>query len=87
MSHYPPTLTMRWEWMPASKRWRVTWTLKDPGRSTPFVHWVMVDVQEPITVLEAHRLADAIKREMESWLPLYSMPGGSVGADNSGMPR
>lgn len=71
MTYYKPTLTVRFEWMTHAKHWRLTWSLEAPGQAHPITHWQVIETQEPITVLEAHRIADAITREMESWLPLY----------------
>lgn len=57
------------EWHTTGKKWRLTWSLIDEVGIPWVTHWRWVETDTAVDVLDAHRLVDAVKREMESWLP------------------
>jgi len=59
------TITLNWD--ATRKRWRATWVLQlEKGVAH---HWRWIETREPIDVMGASMLIDAVEAEMRAWLP------------------
>jgi hypothetical protein len=70
LPHTTQVVKLQLEWNATGKRWRLTWSLIDEHRKTWSTHWKWVETSNELDVLDAFRVADAVCREMEAWLPL-----------------
>jgi hypothetical protein len=66
--------TLRLDWDASGKRWKLSYVVQ-LGRGVGS-HWRWIECAEPLDGLNAARIADAVRREMDSWLPFEGPRSG-----------
>jgi len=63
-----PTMKIELVWDTRGKRWKIIWWNRSGDGRSVSSHWRWIEVDQPLDSLNARRLIDAVRREMESWL-------------------